>query len=63
MGRRGRRHVKRVPARALNMVGIRHALLMITAVNSCQTLEKPDGACDITRPDGTVNAYDLFEQD
>jgi hypothetical protein len=33
MCRRGRRHVKRVQARALKMVGIRRALLMITPVN------------------------------
>jgi hypothetical protein len=33
MCRRGRRHVKRVQARALKMLGIRRALLMIIPVN------------------------------
>jgi len=47
--RRGRRHVKRVQARALKMVGIRRALLMITPVNGylwlldIHFLEKPVG--------------------
>jgi len=58
MRRRGRRHVKRVQARALKMVGIRRALLMITPVNGGhEKLEvyraaiEYDGARDIARPD------------
>jgi len=40
---RGRRHVKRVQARALKMLGIRRALLMITPVNGYQFWETARG--------------------
>jgi hypothetical protein len=41
---RGRRHVKRVQARALKMVGIRRALLMITPVNGYRFLRYRSGS-------------------